>query len=199
MSAPVEALFKKLNSVLRGWANYHRHVVSSEAFSRVDTYVFEQLWRMVRRRHQNKTKGWLIKKCWSASGKHVFSFVHKYKKKTRILKVIRICSIGIKRHIKIKAEANPYLPEYSNYFWRRRNVKEAHLLGALSHRQYQAMIVSRYKTVGLPHKGCLSKCLSCMMGNYHVQFLGGNRAAMPVTYPVHKKDVNSSIAKPIVY
>ncbi len=22
------------------------------------------------------------------------------------------------------------------------------------------------------------------MGNYHVQFLGGNRAAMPVTYPV---------------
>ena len=25
------------------------------------------------------------------------------------------------------------------------------------------------------------------MGNYHVQFLGGNRAAMPVTYPVPLK------------
>jgi hypothetical protein len=23
-----------------------------------------------------------------------------------------------------------------------------------------------------------------MMGNYHIQFLGGNRAAMPVAYPV---------------
>jgi len=116
---------------------------TSEAFGRVDTYVFEQLWRMVRRRHQNKTKGWLIKKCWSASGKHVFSFVHKYKKKTRILKVIRVSSIGIKRHIKIKAEANPYFPEYSHYFWRRKNIKEARLLGALSHRQYQDVIASR--------------------------------------------------------
>ncbi|KAA3603769.1 MAG: hypothetical protein D8M57_05595 [Candidatus Scalindua sp. AMX11] len=143
VSAPVEALFKQLNSVLRGWANYHRHVVSSEAFGRVDTYVFEQLWRMVRRRHQNKTKGWLIKKYWSASGKHVFSVVHKYKKKARILKVIRVSSIGIKRHIKIKAEANPYFPEYSYYFWRRKNSKEARLLGPLSHRQYQAVIASK--------------------------------------------------------
>ena len=143
VGAPIEALIKRLNSVLRGWANYHRHVVSSEAFSRVDTYVFEQLWRMVRRRHQNKTKGWLARKYWSAAGKHVFSVVHKYKNKTRILKVIRVCSIGIKRHIKIKAEANPYLPEFSDYYWRRRNLKEARLLGALSHRQYKAMIATR--------------------------------------------------------
>ena len=143
VSAPTEALVKNLNSVLRGWANYHRHVVSSEAFSRVDTYVFEQLWRMVRRRHQDKSKGWLIKKYWSAAGKHVFSFLHKYKKKTRILKIIRVGAIGIKRHIKIKAEANPYLPEYSSYFWRRKNIKDARLLGALSHRQYQAMVAAR--------------------------------------------------------
>ena len=26
-----------------------------------------------------------------------------------------------------------------------------------------------------------------MMGNYHVQFLVGNRAAMPVTYPVYQE------------
>ena len=141
VSAPIEALVRKLNPILRGWANYHRHVVSSEAFKRVDTYVFEQLWRMVRRRHQNKSKGWLFNKYWSASGrKHVFSIVHKYKNKTRILQIIRVSSIGIKRHIKIKADANPYTPEYGFYFWRRKNVKKARLLGALSHRQYQAMI-----------------------------------------------------------
>ncbi|MDY6862453.1 MAG: group II intron maturase-specific domain-containing protein [Thermodesulfobacteriota bacterium] len=113
--------------------------IASEAFSRVDTYVFEQLWRMVRRRHQNKTRGWLIKKYWSATGKHVFSVVHKYKNKSRILKIIRVSSIGIKRHIKIKADANPYLSEFSYYFWRRKNIKEARLSGALSHRQYKVM------------------------------------------------------------
>jgi RNA-directed DNA polymerase len=143
VNAPIEALVKKLNAALRGWANYHRHVVSSVAFGRVDTYVFRELWRMVRRRHQNKTYGWLARKYWSAAGKHVFSFVHKYKNKTRILKVIRVGSIGIKRHIKIKAEANPYLPEFGEYYWRRRNIKEARLLDALSHRQYQAMVATR--------------------------------------------------------
>jgi len=136
VSAPIECLIKNLNSTLRGWANYHRHVVSSEAFSRVDTHVFNQLWRMVKRRHQNKSRKWLISKYWSASGrKDVFSIIHKYKNKTRILNIIRVCSIGIKRHIKIKADANPYFQEYSYYFWRRRNIKESRLLGALSSRQ----------------------------------------------------------------
>jgi len=60
-SLPMEGLITKLNSTLRGWANYHRYVVSSEAFSRVDTYVFEQLWRMLQRRHQPSPKnGWLV-------------------------------------------------------------------------------------------------------------------------------------------
>jgi len=139
-SAPMEGLITKLNSTLRGWAYYHRHVVSSEAFSRVDTYVYEQLWRMLRRRHQNKSKEWLIRKYWTASGrKHVFSVILNYKGKKHLLKVVRIGSIGIRRHIKIKADANPYMPQYAYYFWRRRHDKEARLLGALSARAYRAM------------------------------------------------------------
>ena len=139
-SAPMEGLITKLNSTLRGWAYYHRHVVSSEVFSRVDTYVYEQLWRMLRRRHQNKSTEWLIRKYWTASGrKHVFSVILNYKGKKHLLKVGRIGSIGIRRHIKIKADANPYLPEYAKYFWRRRHNKEARLLGALSAWAYRAM------------------------------------------------------------
>ena len=138
--APMEALIRKLNPILRGWANYHRHVVSARAFSRVDTYVFKQLWRMVLRRHQDKPKGWLIKNYWSAAGKHIFSITHKANNKSYILKAIRISSIGIKRHIKIKADANPYMPEYAGYFWRRRHIKEARQLGALSSRAYRAQI-----------------------------------------------------------
>jgi RNA-directed DNA polymerase len=136
----MEGLIKKLNATLRGWANYHRHVVSSEVFSRVDTYVYEQLWRMLRRRHQNKSKQWLTWKYWTASGrKHVFSVILNYKGKKHLLQVVRIGSIGIRRHIKIKAEANPYLPEYARYFWRRRHHREARLPGALSARAYRAI------------------------------------------------------------
>jgi RNA-directed DNA polymerase len=140
-SSPMEGLIKKLNQILRGWANYHRHVVSSEVFSRVDTYVYEELWRMLRRRHPSKPKEWLVKKYWTASGrKHVFSVILNYKGKKHLLQVVRVCSIGIRRHIKIKADANPYMPEYARYFWRRRHNKEARLLGALSARAFRAMV-----------------------------------------------------------
>jgi RNA-directed DNA polymerase len=140
VSAPMSVLIKKLNEALRGWANYHRHVVSSEAFSRIDTYVFEQLRSMLRKRHPNKSKKWLYRKYWTAAErKHTFAFIAKINKGvTKIYQVVRICSIGINRHIKIKAAANPYDPEYSSYFWQRRNSKGSKLLPALSAREFHA-------------------------------------------------------------
>lgn len=142
VSAPMPFLIKKLNQTLLGWANYHRHVVASEAFSRIDTYVFEQLWRMVRRRHQNKSKGWLIKKYWIASGKkHRFAVRHKTKNKVKVYTVQKAGAVGIRRYVKIKADANPYLPEYAAYYWQRRNNKESKLLPAMSAREYRAMAV----------------------------------------------------------
>ena len=129
VSAPMPALIKKLNQTLRGWANYHRHVVAAEAFSRIDTYVFEQLWRMVKRRHRNKSRTWLAKKYWTASGrKHIFAVEAKTKENLKkVYQVVKIGAIGIRIFIKIKAAANPYLPEFAKYFWQRRNKKDSNL------------------------------------------------------------------------
>ena len=140
VSAPMVILIKKLNQVLRGWANYHRHVVSSEAFSRIDTYVFEELWRMLRKRHPRKSKTWLFREYWNnTERKHIFAVKSTTRKGVeKVYQVIRICSIGIRRHIKIKAAANPYDPEFAKYFWTRRNVKESKLLPALSSREFRA-------------------------------------------------------------
>ncbi|MBL4904383.1 MAG: group II intron reverse transcriptase/maturase [Desulfocapsa sp.] len=142
VSSPMIILITKLNQVLRGWANYHRHVVSSEAFSRVDTYVFEQLWRMLRKRHPKKSKRWLFKEYWTnTERKHIFAVKSITRKGIlKTYKVLRVASIGIKRHIKIKAAANPYDPTFAGYFWQRRNNKESRVLPALSSRQYRAML-----------------------------------------------------------
>jgi len=136
VSAPIIILIKKLNEIIRGWAYYHRHVVSSDAFRRVDKYVYEQLWRMLRRRHSNKSTKWLFKKYWTKTGmKGIFGVIVKYKNKYKRYQVTLATTINIRRHIKIKAEANPYMPEYGKYFWFRRHVKEAKLLPELSARQ----------------------------------------------------------------
>ena len=140
VSRPMVILVKKLNSVLRGWANYHRHVVSSEAFTRVDRYVCDQLWRMLRRRHSNKSKTWLFRRYWRNDGqRHIFGVKETTKKGPRRYEVIRLGLIGIKRYVKIKADANPYLPEYAGYFWRRRHDKPSRLLPAMSARECRAL------------------------------------------------------------
>ena len=99
---------------------------SSPKSSYVDYYVLCQLWRMLRRRHSNKSQGWIRNRNWSASGKkHVFSVKKKVKGEDRLYQVVKLFSIGIKRHVKIKAHANPYIEKYAAYFWRRRNIKGA--------------------------------------------------------------------------
>jgi len=95
VSATMLALIKKLNATLRGWANYHRYVVASEAFKRIDTYVYEQFWRMIRRRHSRKPAHWLSEQYWSAAGKNVFAVCIKTEKK--LYQVIRVSAIGIQR------------------------------------------------------------------------------------------------------
>ena len=140
VGAPMPALIKKLNQTLRGWANYHRHVVAGEAFSRIDNYVFTQLWRMLRKRHPKKSKKWLFTQYWTASDrKHIFAVKSKTSKgKEKVYQVIRIASIGIRRHIKVIAKANPYLREFARYFWQRRYIKGSKLLSKLSAREFKA-------------------------------------------------------------
>jgi len=95
---------------------------------------------MVRRRHQNKSKGWLIKRYWSATGrKHRFAVRAKTASgRKTVYEVIKLHAIGIRRYIKIKADANPYLPEYATYFWYRRNKKGSKMLAAMSARELRA-------------------------------------------------------------
>jgi RNA-directed DNA polymerase len=47
-----------LNPKIRGWSNYHRHVVSSRVFSRVDYAIFTRPWRWARRRHPEQSSSW---------------------------------------------------------------------------------------------------------------------------------------------
>src|SRR6266481_1683011 len=52
-------LINELNPKIRGWANYHRHVVSKRTFDRVDHLIFYKLWQWARRRHPKKDPSWL--------------------------------------------------------------------------------------------------------------------------------------------
>ena len=74
--------------------------------------------------------------------KHRFAVKHKTAGGTKVYTVLRTSAVGIRRYVKIKADANPYLPEYAAYYWRRRNNRESRLLPAMSAREYRAMVAA---------------------------------------------------------
>jgi RNA-directed DNA polymerase len=117
-----EILILLLNSQLRGWANYYRGSVASVAFKYVDQKVFDEMWRMLKRRHTNKPKSWLINKYYQITKGNTWTFRAKYRNKSKEQKtahLLKCSSITIRRHIKIRAEANPYDPDYKDYFIKR--------------------------------------------------------------------------------
>jgi RNA-directed DNA polymerase len=121
-SAP--ALIGALNPKLRGWANFHRHIVAGKTFGKVDTCVYEYLWQWMRRKHKGKRKSWLVRKYWSNSVRPwTFSAVVKSTEKIRKYELIKTHRIGIQRHVKIRGKANPYDPEFLEYFKKRKVLK----------------------------------------------------------------------------
>jgi len=129
-----EALLRRLNPLLRGWANYYRHGASKRTFNKLDDYVYHRLWRWIKRRHPNKPRRWQRQKYFTAAGdKRVFSIRIRAKEgESRVLTLHRTVSTAIQRHIKVKGTANPYDPTYSQYF-RMRRCPSGACSGAVSH------------------------------------------------------------------
>ncbi len=115
-----EALIGKLNPILRGWANYHRYAASKRTFGKVDHYVFDNLWRWAKRRHPNKSARWRKRKYYSDDGWTFRVRVKKADGTTKELALYRLSNTQIVRPIKVRMEANPYDPTYTDYFDRRR-------------------------------------------------------------------------------
>lgn len=113
-----EKLIGKLNPIIKGWANYHQHVVAKETFRKVDHEIWKCLWRWAKRRHPKKGKQWTARKYWHGTGTRRWVFGQEDGKT-----LIRTTGIPIRRHVKIKGEANPYDPTWEEYFERRDGFK----------------------------------------------------------------------------
>ncbi|OHC40118.1 MAG: hypothetical protein A3J25_19285 [Pseudomonadales bacterium RIFCSPLOWO2_02_FULL_63_210] len=67
-SATQANLILQLNPIIRGWAMYHRHVVSKSLFSSIDAQIWRLLWTWALRRHPNKGAGWVRQRYFHTAG-----------------------------------------------------------------------------------------------------------------------------------
>ncbi len=119
-------LIHVLNPKIRGWANYYRHVVAKRTYQRIDDSIYHTLQRWIKRRHPNKNAQWRRRRYFRCQGLRQWVFFAKDLRPKNghkeILDLFRADSVTIRRHIKIRAQATPYDPQYRDYFKRRKRL-----------------------------------------------------------------------------
>jgi RNA-directed DNA polymerase len=113
-----ERLIGQLNPIIRGWVNYHRFSVAGRIFSRFDHQVWQALWYWATRRHSKKGARWVRTRYFHTLGGRNWVFASKKETDngSQWVKLVHATDTKIKRFRKIRAEANPYDPDWEIYF-----------------------------------------------------------------------------------
>jgi RNA-directed DNA polymerase len=85
----------------------------------VDSRIFWKLEAWMQRRHPGKSLAWRRQKYYTRDGNRSYVLQGAYldrRGKQQIIRLIRAADTPIKRHVKIKAAANPYDSAWESYF-----------------------------------------------------------------------------------
>src|SRR5215469_6301408 len=118
----VQLVLKKLNPIIRGWANYFRTAVAKEIFSKLDSWMFYKADRYTRWTHPKKPKDWRHRKYWGRfhldrldpwvfGDKHTGGYLLKFS------------WFPIERHTLVKGRSSPDDPRLADYWVKRQATK----------------------------------------------------------------------------
>ena len=99
-------LIAKLNSVIRGWCNYYRAVVSKEVFGEMDVFLWRLTWKWAKRRHPNKSRTWVAKRYWTPTQTRQWNFAGKLRNGEAVT-LYQHSETEIVRHVKVKGTNSP--------------------------------------------------------------------------------------------
>ncbi|ABE42905.1 group II intron reverse transcriptase/maturase [Polaromonas sp. JS666] len=116
---PTETLIKRLNPVLKGWAQYHKGTVAKQTFSKVDHLIYWRLTRWGLRTHPRKSGKWVYAHYWKQCGsRRLFAGLQDDPSggDERIpLPLYSLADMKIVRHVKVKGDYNPFHPDWVTY------------------------------------------------------------------------------------
>ena len=130
--ANAQAVIRRLNPIIRGWAAYYRTVVSKRTFVHLDTHMWKLALSWAKRSHPNKSSRWVVDRHFGAfrksrSDRWVFgdrdsgAYLHKF------------AWTPIVRHQVVKGSASPDDPALAEYWAERRRRRKPPLDNARLH------------------------------------------------------------------
>ena len=117
--ANAQAVIRRLNPVIRGWAAYYRTVVSKKAFADLDTHMWKLAFSWAKRSHPNKSNRWVVDRHFGAfrksrSDRWVFG------DRDSGAYLAKFAWTPIVRHQVVKGSASPDDPALAEYWAERR-------------------------------------------------------------------------------
>jgi RNA-directed DNA polymerase len=95
--------------------------VRPRPFDRVDHEIWRALWQWARRRHPKKSRDWVKKHCFPALRNRAWTFATQTGQRTLDgqpiwMRLVYAGETKIRRHIKVRQDANPFDPQWRSYF-----------------------------------------------------------------------------------
>jgi RNA-directed DNA polymerase len=115
-----QAVIKRLNPIIRGWATYYRTQVSAVIFGKLDHYLWRLTWKWATFSHATRPTDWIVHRYfgrfnkarqdrWVFGDRTSGAFMH------------RFCWTNIVRHQIVRHGASPDDPDLADYWaWRQR-------------------------------------------------------------------------------
>lgn len=118
-------LIRRLNPIIRGWAQAHRTVQAARTFSVVDQYLFDTVWRWCRRSHRKKSRRWIFRRYFRRKdGQSGWGRFHATERdrsgQRRLVRLTVPGDILLVRYIKVRGKSNPHAARDGAYFQMRR-------------------------------------------------------------------------------
>jgi RNA-directed DNA polymerase len=128
--ANAEAVVRRLNPIIRGWAAYYRSVVSKEVFASVDHHLWRHLYLWALRAHPNKSRHWVVDRYFdvfnpSRNDRWVFG------DRDSGIYARRFAWTKIVRHTMVMGTASPDDPALDTY-WAQRRRRTHSLVGGIT-------------------------------------------------------------------
>jgi RNA-directed DNA polymerase len=131
-----QAVIKRLNPIIRGWANYYRTQVSAAIFADLDVYLWRLTYKWATSSHTNKPKSWIVHRYfgkfnktrqdrWVFGDRASGAYMH------------RFAWTHIVRHMVVKSGASPDDPALADY-WAVRRRKPVLPINTTTLRLFQA-------------------------------------------------------------
>jgi RNA-directed DNA polymerase len=119
-------VLRRLNPIIRGWAQFYRTVVASETFCKMDNWMHRRAQRYVKHTHPNKSWKWRSARYWGQlNPERNDCWVFGHKRTGRYL--LKFSWFKIVRHQVVQGTASPDDPDLREYWWERRKVNKRYL------------------------------------------------------------------------